>query len=113
MFEVVRQWWEEESGHEQSHLEDSLSMEGVKEGKNHEGENPPGSKSHPHLGCSHSNGGEVGSNRGEMITVGASGMNMVVGGRQGFTNNKKYSYQRRQPTPARAVLPTTRGKTDH
>ncbi|RPB24493.1 Het-C-domain-containing protein [Terfezia boudieri ATCC MYA-4762] len=60
MFEVVRQWWEEKSGSEQSHLEDALSKDGVKEGRNHEGEDPlggPGSKNHSHAGCSHGDGG--------------------------------------------------------
>ncbi|KAF8429678.1 heterokaryon incompatibility protein Het-C-domain-containing protein [Tirmania nivea] len=60
MFEVVRQWWEEKSGSEQSHLENALSKDGVKEGRNHEGEDPlggPGSKSHSHAGCSHGHGG--------------------------------------------------------
>lgn len=60
MFEVVRQWWEEKSGSEQSRLEDALSKDGVKEGRNHEGEDPlggPGSKNHSHAGCSHGHGG--------------------------------------------------------
>ena len=60
MFEVVRKWWEEKRGSEQSHLEDVLSKDGVKEGRNHEGEDPlggPGSKNHSHAGCSHGHGG--------------------------------------------------------
>ena len=60
MFEVVRQWWEEKSNSEKSQLADALSKAGVKEGRNHEGEDPlggPGSKNHSHSGFSQGSGG--------------------------------------------------------
>jgi len=49
MFEAVKQWWEEKDGSQKRHLEEALSREGVRNGKNHEGED-----SNPGRRCGHS-----------------------------------------------------------
>ncbi|PBP26739.1 heterokaryon incompatibility protein Het-C [Diplocarpon rosae] len=46
MFDTVKDWWEGKDASEQEHYKEILSAEGVKEGKNHEGENPEGGHSH-------------------------------------------------------------------
>lgn len=53
MFEAVQSWWNEKDEHAKEHLKEALSKEGVREGKNHEGDDPnPGPG-----GCGHSHGG--------------------------------------------------------
>lgn len=46
MFDTVREWWESKDESEKEHLKDILSYEGVKEGRNHEGDS--GEHSHSH-----------------------------------------------------------------
>ncbi|KAK6580923.1 hypothetical protein PZA11_006411 [Diplocarpon coronariae] len=46
MFDTVKLWWEDKDESEQQHYKEILSAEGVKEGNNHEGENPEGGHSH-------------------------------------------------------------------
>lgn len=53
MFEVVQNWWNEKDDGMKQHFTEALSKQGVREGKNHEGEDPnPGPG-----GCGHSHGG--------------------------------------------------------
>lgn len=75
MFEVVKHWWEEKSRSEQATLRDALSKEGVKEGRNHIGDDPiggPGSKSHSHSSCGHGHGGGSAAGRQERIAQSSS-----------------------------------------
>jgi hypothetical protein len=48
MFETVRSWWEGKDESEKQHLEEILSFDGVKDGKNHEGEGAEGGHGHSH-----------------------------------------------------------------
>ncbi|CUS14189.1 unnamed protein product [Tuber aestivum] len=53
MFEAVKKWWEEKDESQRHHLEEALSKQGVRDGKNHEGEDPnpgPGGCGHSHEG---------------------------------------------------------------
>lgn len=53
MYEAVENWWNEKDDDSKEHLKQALSKDGVREGKNHEGEDPnPGPG-----GCGHSHGG--------------------------------------------------------
>ncbi|KAH0603538.1 uncharacterized protein H6S33_007860 [Morchella sextelata] len=53
MFEVVQNWWNEKDDGMKQHFTEALSKQGVREGKNHEGDDPnPGPG-----GCGHSHGG--------------------------------------------------------
>lgn len=53
MYETVENWWNEKDNDSKEHLKQALSRDGVREGKNHEGEDPnPGPG-----GCGHSHGG--------------------------------------------------------
>lgn len=53
MYETVENWWNEKDDESKEHLKQALSKDGVREGKNHEGEDPnPGPG-----GCGHSHGG--------------------------------------------------------
>lgn len=57
MYETVENWWNEKDDEAKEHLKQALSRDGVREGKNHEGEDPnPGPG-----GCGHSHGGMKGS----------------------------------------------------
>jgi len=59
MYEAVEKWWNELDGNTQDHFREALSREGVKEGKNHDGEDhsgAPGGRTHSHSGCAHSHG---------------------------------------------------------
>jgi len=102
MFEVVRQWWEGKSGREQSHLEDALSKDGVKEGRNHEGEDPlggPGSKNHSHVGCSHGHGG---GNKQQQRRDDHGSSQQISGRQTGVYQQQEDSYQRRQTEQPRS-----------
>jgi len=46
MFETVKKWWEGKDDSEKQHLKDILSRDGIKDGKNHEGEGADGGHSH-------------------------------------------------------------------
>jgi hypothetical protein len=46
MFDTVRNWWEGKNDSEKEHLKEILSFDGVKDGKNHEGEGAEGGHSH-------------------------------------------------------------------
>jgi hypothetical protein len=48
MFETVKSWWEGKNNSEKQHLKDILSHDGVKDGKNHEGEGAEGGHGHSH-----------------------------------------------------------------
>lgn len=57
MYETVENWWNEKDNDAKEHLKQALSKDGVREGKNHEGDDPnPGPG-----GCGHSHGGMKGS----------------------------------------------------
>ena len=48
MFETVKAWWDGKDESEQQHLKEILSTEGVKDGKNHEGNADEGTHGHSH-----------------------------------------------------------------
>lgn len=48
MFETVKGWWEGKSDSEKQHLTEILSHDGVKDGKNHEGDSDEGGHGHSH-----------------------------------------------------------------
>lgn len=42
MFETVKKWWENKDEEEQNHYKEILTFDGVKDGKNHEGDHEDG-----------------------------------------------------------------------
>lgn len=118
MFEIVRQWWEEKSSSEQSHLEDALSKEGVKEGRNHEGEDPlggPGGKNHSHSGCSHSHGGGNRQQQSQQQRQGGSGSSQreqYGDGQQTRGYQQQQQSSRSQPEPSYSRREESRQEVD-
>ncbi|KAF8460509.1 heterokaryon incompatibility protein Het-C-domain-containing protein [Kalaharituber pfeilii] len=99
MFEVVRAWWEGKSRSEQRHIEDALSKDGVKEGRNHEGDDPvggPGSKSHSHSSCAHSQGGSDGRQQQRRYDGGGPRQQDEYGGYQQRRQEEPSGYGRRE-----------------
>jgi len=87
MFEVVKSWWEEKNHSEQATLRDALSKEGVKDGRNHVGDDPvggPGGKNHSHNSCGHGHGGGSAAGRQQRIEQSTSG----YGGQQSLSNRR-------------------------
>lgn len=96
MFEAVRIWWDEKDGGVKEHLKYALSKEGVREGKNHEGDDPnpgPGGCSHSHGGLKRAGGGvnqnqrSIGGHQEEPSYGGGGGYNAPSRARQEETSS--------------------------
>jgi hypothetical protein len=88
MFETVKNWWEGKDDSEKEHLKEILSLEGVKAGKNHEGEGAEGGgHSHGAPPKKQNNGGVPSAQEGASVLSdlagGLAGMVMQEAGLSG------------------------------
>lgn len=95
MYEAVENWWNEKDNDSKEHLKQALSRDGVREGKNHEGEDPnpgPGGCGHSHGGMKAS-GGSSQQNQGRRDQQESSSGGNNSGGGGGGYNAPSRSHQ--------------------